>query len=379
MSQDFASLDKIQHLAEHHPEIVADSRKPVVGWFCAYTPVEILLAAGLYPYRIVPEPSGAMTLADSYIERSFCPYVRSCLGEALNGRYQFLDGLVVVNSCDPMRRLYDAWRYYIGGFVTLLDLPRINSELAVEYYRECLLKFIGELEAHYRVNISTTAVTEAISVYNKTRSRLRELYQLNQDYGLPIPAAQIQRIVRASTILPEDTFAELLEQLVHEVGSASDTREGPRVLISGSIMDNPLIVELIEQCGARVVGDDLCTGTRQFWQLVESDGEPLTALSRYYLGRIPCPRMKDAQRRFDHVFQLVDDLQVDGVIFYTMKFCDPFLFDLPVLKGQLGSRGIPSLILEGDYTPGTLGRVKTRIQAFVEMLRETCSVSLKQH
>lgn len=343
-----------------------------MGWFCAYTPLEILLAAGLYPYRIVPEPTPAIALADSYIERSFCPYVRSCLGEALEGRYRFLDGLVVVNSCDPMRRLYDVWRYYIGGeFISLLDLPRINSDLAVEYYRECLDRFIGELEAHYRVKISAAAIADAISAQNRIRSRLRELYQLNQSCGMPVSAVQIQKVVRASTVLPEDMFVGMLESLLDEVGLARfDFQEGPRVLISGSLMENPLIVELIEQCGARVVGDDLCTGTRQFWELVEPDSDPLTALSRYYLGRTPCPRMKDAQRRFDHVFRLIDEFRADGVIFYTLKFCDPFLYDIPVLKSQLGARGIPSLLLESDYTPGTLGRVKTRIQAFIEMLRQ---------
>jgi benzoyl-CoA reductase subunit C len=194
---------------------------------------------------------------------------------------------------------------------------------------------------------------------------------VNQDGGMPVSAVQIQRIIRASTVLPGDAFNELLESLLDEVGSArSDFQEDPRVLITGSIMDNPLIIELIEQCGARVVGDDLCTGTRQFWQLVEPDGDPLTALSRYYLGRTPCPRMKDAQKRFDHVFQLIAEFKADGVIFYTLKFCDSFLYDIPVLKGQLGAHGIPSLILEGDYTAGTLGRVKTRIQAFIEMLRQ---------
>jgi benzoyl-CoA reductase/2-hydroxyglutaryl-CoA dehydratase subunit BcrC/BadD/HgdB len=370
VGQDLASLDKIQNLAERHLEIVARSRKPVMGWFCAYTPLEILMAAGLYPYRIVPEPSRAIALADSYIERSFCPYVRSCLGEALEGRYRFLDGLVVVNSCDPMRRMYDAWRYYIGGdFISLLDLPRINTDLAVAYYRDCLERFIGELEAHYRVKISAAAIADAISAQNRIRSRLRELYQLNQSCGMPVSAVQIQRVVRASTILPEDKFIEMIELLLDEVGRGRfDYQEGPRVLISGSLMENPLIIELIEQSGAKVVGDDLCTGTRQFWQLVEPDNDPITTLSRYYLNRTPCPRMKDAQRRFDHVFQLIDEFRVDGVIFYTLKFCDSFLYDIPVLKGQLGARGIPSLILESDYTPGTLGRVKTRIQAFIEML-----------
>jgi bcr-type benzoyl-CoA reductase subunit C len=372
VSQHFTALEKIQYSVEHHLEVLSQSHKPVVGWFCAYTPVEILLAAGLYPYRIVPEPGRAMALADAYIERSFCPYVRSCLGEALQGRYRFLDGLVVVNSCDPMRRLYDAWRYYVGGdYISLLDLPRLSSDLAVEYYRECLLRLIGELAERYGVNISSAAMADAMVAHNQTRSRLKELYQLNQNGGLPIPAGEVQRVVRASTVLPMDTFTGLLEQLLGEVRHAgSDTREEPRLLISGSVMDNPLIIELIEQCGGSVIGDDLCTGTRQFWQPVEPDGDPLAALSRYYLNRTPCPRMKDAQRRFDHVFQLIDAFRADGVIFYTLKFCDPFLYDIPVLKSQLDARGVPSLVLEGDYTPGTLGRVRTRIEAFIEMLRQ---------
>jgi bzd-type benzoyl-CoA reductase N subunit len=346
-----------------------------MGWFCAYTPQEIILAGGLHPYRIVPEASQAITLADSYIERSFCPYVRSCLGEAISGRYRFLDGLVVMNSCDPMRRMYDAWRYYVGGdFVSLLDLPRINSVKAIAYYRECLLRFIWELEANYRVKISEESIAEAILAQNKTRSLLRELYRLNYERGMPVSAIQIQMVVKASSVLPGNLFSELVEQLLVEVESKSpDVHKGPKVIISGSIMDNPLIIELIEQSGASVVSDDLCTGTRLFWQPVEPDCDYLTALSRHYLSRIPCPRMQDAHKRFDHVFQLADEFQIDGIVFYTLKFCDPFLYDLPVLKGELNARGIPSLILEGDYTPGTLGRVKTRIEAFIEMLRERCS------
>jgi benzoyl-CoA reductase/2-hydroxyglutaryl-CoA dehydratase subunit BcrC/BadD/HgdB len=80
--------------------------------------------------------------------------------------------------------------------------------------------------------------------------------------------------------------------------------------------------------------------------------------------------MKDAPKRFDHVLRMIDEFRVDGVIFYTLKFCDPFLFDVPLLKERLAEKGIPTLRLEGDYTPGTLGRVRTRIEAFIEMLRQ---------
>jgi bcr-type benzoyl-CoA reductase subunit C len=368
----FPAFKDIQGLLERHQEVVERRGRPVIGWFCSYTPREILVAAGLHPYRILPEPGRAMTRADSYIDRNFCPYVRTCLGEALEGRYKFLDGLVVVNSCDPMRRMYDVWRYNIGGdFIHLLDLPRINSAGAAAYFRECLQKLVMEIEKHFKVQVTDAALAGVIDAMNVSRSRLRELYQVNRDRGTPLSAAEVRAVVRAGTVLPVDTFNGLLERLLHELADkAAADAGGPRILITGSVMDNPQILELIEQCGAQVVGDDLCTGTRLFRDTVERTGNPLTDLSRHYLGRTPCPRMKDAPRRFDHVLRMIDEFRVDGVIFYTLKFCDPFLFDVPLLKERLIARGIPTLSLEGDYTPGTLGRVRTRIEAFSEMLRQ---------
>jgi benzoyl-CoA reductase/2-hydroxyglutaryl-CoA dehydratase subunit BcrC/BadD/HgdB len=367
---DFPAFNEIQSLAEKGP-VASAAAKPVIGWFCSYTPREILLAVGLQPYRIVPAPGRAAALADSYIERNYCPYVRTCLGEALDSRYGFLDGVVFVNSCDPMRRFYDAWRYYIGGdFVHLLDLPRLDTPPAVGYFRENLVTLRDALAERFHADISGSSLAAAIELTNNIRSRLKELYRVNRQNGV-LSAVQMHRIVTAGNILPPDTYSSLLARLVDEVTVIDKVpREGPRILITGSMMDNPQVLGLIEECGARVVGDDLCTGTRQFWQPIEPDGDPLTTLSRHYLERIPCPRMKGAGERFEHIFGLVDEFNVDGVIFYTLKFCDPHLFDVPPLKNSLGERGIPGLVLEGDFTPGTLGRVRTRVEAFVEMLQQ---------
>ncbi len=366
----FPAINEIQSLAEKGPVALAGG-KPVIGWFCSYIPREILLAAGLQPYRIIPAPGRAAALADSYIERNYCPYVRTCLGEALDGRYSFLDGVVFVNSCDPMRRLYDTWRYYVGGdFVHLLDLPRVGTPLAVDYFRECLAKFYDALAERFDAGISVSSLAAAIELANSIRSRLRELYNINREKGT-LSSLQMHQVVAAGNILPPDTYSSLLARLIDEFAAIGAVPyEGPRILITGSIMDNPQVLELVEQCGARVVGDDLCTGTRQFWQPVVPETDPLTALSHHYLGRIPCPRMKDAGERFEHIFSLVDEFNVDGVIFYTLKFCDPHFFDVPPLKNSLSERGIPGLVLEGDFTPGTLGRVRTRIEAFVEMLQQ---------
>ena len=353
------------------PEGIKTPGRPVIGWFCSYTPLEILHAAGLQPYRIIPDPGKSITNADGYIDRNYCPYARTCLGEALEGNYKFLDGVIFVNSCDAMRRLFDVWRYNVGGnFVHLLDLPRTDSAEAVSYFREHLEALTAEIKSQFKVEITDTALKSSIGALNGMRENLRRLYVLNRDKGFPLNATQLHTVVKASTALPLDVFNSLLLKLLDELNSAAGDREGPRLLITGSVMDNPRILELIEECGARVVADDLCTGTRHFWDAVECAADPLTDLSRHYLTRTPCPRMKNTGKRFDHILRLMDEFKVDGIVFYTMKFCDPFLFDVPVFKAQLERKGIPSLLLEGDYTSGTLGRVKTRVEAFVEMLRE---------
>jgi benzoyl-CoA reductase/2-hydroxyglutaryl-CoA dehydratase subunit BcrC/BadD/HgdB len=367
------AFEEINSLLKDHEPSLGRSGRPVIGWFCSYTPLEVLLAAGLQPYRILPEPGRAMARADGFIDRNFCPYVRTCLGEALDGKYRSFGGIIVVNSCDPMRRMYDVWRHNLpADFVFLLDLPRLDSAGAVAYHRECLQQLAAALEKHFKVSVTDARLVEAINLMNRLRASLRDFYRLNREKGFPLTAAQVSAVVRASTALPVDVFQGALERLLLELEQLdfNSGREGPRILITGSVMENPRVLELIEEGGAVVVADDLCTGTRQFQGGVINTGDPFGDLSRYYLGRTPCPRMKDAERRFDRILEMIDESRVDGVIFYTMKFCDPFLFDVPLLKERLAARGIPTLSLEGDYTPGTLGRVKTRVEAFTEMLRQ---------
>ena len=263
----FPALNEISSLLEKYPQAAASAGKQVVGWFCSYTPLEIFHAAGLYPYRIIPEPGRNITRADGFIDRNFCPYVRTCLAGALDGEYDFLRGLVVVNSCDPMRRMHDVWRYNIGGdFNHLLDLPRVNSPEAVGYFRENLQKLVAEIETHFNVKITGAALTEAIKLLNTGRALLKELYRLNAEKGGPVAAADVRTVIKAGAALPADVFNALLERLLSEMRDYDARRdECPRILITGSVMDNPMIPRLIEECGARVVADDLCNGTRQFW------------------------------------------------------------------------------------------------------------------
>ena len=57
-----------------------------------------------------------------------------------------------------------------------------------------------------------------------------------------------------------------------------------------------------------------------------------------------------------------------GVIFNTLKFCEPELFDLPNLMEAMKREGVATLILESDLSRGAVGQMATRVEAFVEMI-----------
>ena len=51
-----------------------------------------------------------------------------------------------------------------------------------------------------------------------------------------------------------------------------------------------------------------------------------------------------------------------------MLDCDPYGFEVPAIKSFIESAGTPVLYLEDGYSTPALARVKTRIEAFLEMI-----------
>ena len=149
-------------------------------------------------------------------------------------------------------------------------------------------------------------------------------------------------------------------------------------MVDGACIDNIDIFKLIEDSGANVVADNLCIGTRDYWPHANTEGDPMDALSRRYLDKLNCPRTyrdkvgethaEDLESRFGDMGALSREFKVDGVILYIYKYCDPFGFEVPARKAYLDSLNIPVLYLEDEYSAGTIGRLRTRIQAFLEMI-----------
>jgi benzoyl-CoA reductase subunit C len=172
----------------------------------------------------------------------------------------------------------------------------------------------------------------------------------------------------------------LLESLVSEVRDGRYVKKdgkAPRLMIYGTRNDDVPFVELVEQSGARVVIDDLCAGTRPYWFDVGAEGDPAAAIARSYLEEINCPRTfrqspgtheADLENRFGYIYRFVQDFKADGVILYVIMYCDTHAFDAPDLIEYLKSKNVPVLHLEEEYQASALGRLKTRVQAFLETI-----------
>jgi len=355
-------------------------KKPIMGWVCTYTPIEIIIAAGFYPYRILPNTDPS--LATSYLDSNFCPYVRSCLGEALDKKSEYADNLIIVNSCDAMRRLYDAWRHYVQGtFIYLLDLPRDDSVKDIQYYQGNLQSLINELEEKFKIKISEDSLYQAISLCNKTRELLAELSDLYINEKVSLSAVEFLQIVKGSMVFPQEEYNGLLEKFIKDVkkgenilSNSSGIRNKSKILITGTIMDDLSIAEVIEDYGGKIVFVDMCTGNRYFQNQIplktskKINNNPLELLAEYYLSKTPCPRMMNLEKRWEYLLKIIKDNQVKGVIFYNLKFCDTSFFELPIIRERLQKYGIPSLCLEGEFASSTSGGIKTRVQAFLEVL-----------
>ena len=365
---------------QNKEETLKSIRKPIMGWICTYIPEEIIIAADFHPYRILPHTDPS--LANSYLDSNFCPFVRSCLGEAINKKLPHIKNLIMANSCDAMRRLYDAWKdYFPDSFVYFLDLPRTNSKKAIQYYYQNLQLLITEVEKHFKVKITQESLYHAILVCNNTRKLLEELFNLYKDNQIFLPALDLSLIIESSMIFPKEEFNKFLAEFMQKIKKEKNFSSGIkklgnefRILISGTIMDDSNIFEVIEYYGGKVVFIDMCTGSRYYQNQIQIQKQkklnidPLKLVAEHYLNKIPCPRMMDLEKRWVNLLEIIKNYQIDGVIFYNLKFCDTSMFELPLIKKRLQKYRIPSLCLEGDYTPATSGRIKTRIQAFMEVL-----------
>ena len=352
----------------------ASGKMERIGIFCPYTVEELIDAAGFQPVRLIPNQA-ELRFADAYLPSNFCSYLRYIVDQGLSGALEGLRGIVFNHSCDGARRTYDIFRSYISDIpAVFIDMPKTDDELAIPHFRNQLRQFRAFLEDLRGGAIGDDALTKSIVRYNRNRELLRRLYGMIASEPTVLSAEELVQVHNMNATISKDQANVLLERICSDSETAhghhpTGKRQGSRrVFLSGNVFDSLPLFGFIEKCGANIVGDDFCFGGRYCRVEIMEKSDPLTALAEGYLRRIPCGRMENNADRFNFILDEVEHSGAQGVIYASLKFCDHFLIDYPALKELLDERGIPSLFIEGEYFSFDKGQVKTRIEAFLEML-----------
>ena len=352
----------------------------IMGYLCALTPVEIIAAAGFLPFRIKGDVNEPISKADTEMETIVCPLVRSCFDVSLKGRYEFLDGVVISHACDSICRTYDVWKYTLNlPYSHLINMPHGTDKPSLDFYKAELNTFRRSLARSAGREISDQDLTRTIGLYNRNRAKVRELYELRKSSPPSISGTELAKCLVASVSIPVAEATELIGSVIGEAKRRERAlvAKSARLMVVGAQVDNIDFINLVEDSGAWVVADDLCPGAREFSSDVPVTADPVDGIAERYLMEIRCARtfrertgsyQEYLEQRFGHIHRSIRDFKADGVVLYIYKYCDPFGFEVPAMKSYIESKGVPVLYLEDEYSMSTIGRLRTRIQAFLELI-----------
>lgn len=352
----------------------------VLGFPCTFVPEEIIHAAGILPFRLRGITTTTLSIGDTYFGPVICSFPKCILQLAGQGAYSFLDGAVVVNGCDSMRRLDECWRKASEdipgtkpGFFHYMGVPHKVTDYSVDWYVKELHIFMERLCSHFGVEVTQEDLSSSIALYNKTRKLLMQIDAMRASADTPITGVDMAAVAIAGGAMPRQEYAQGLERLVETLKKAPCVADGRlRVMLVGSACDDLDFFRLIEASGAVVVADTLCFCSRSFNDLVDEEKEPVRALAERYLSHKFCPRMFGRYKdRLAYVLERIEASRADGVIMQNIRFCDLHGSENGLFERDLEARGIPCLRMEREYGPLTeTGRIKMRIDAFFERVSQ---------
>jgi benzoyl-CoA reductase/2-hydroxyglutaryl-CoA dehydratase subunit BcrC/BadD/HgdB len=368
-------------------QVAKESGKKVIGYLCMFAPTELILAADAIPVRVNSGWYDAAKLGDRIVPVEVCPIIRSTIGAkmvSLSPYLELSDALISVLTCDGMTKLSDILSD--SKPVWTMTSPRVkDSNQAMRFWREELLTVKGQIEELTGNKITGKKLKSAIELTQKATKAFRRLQDIRK--GAPVIMGRDAMLVNQTYMWDDikrwtertEALCDELEKMVHEKNYACPP-DTPRVMITGTPMlwpDNWKVPTLIEEANPQgvLVADELCSSERLLYDPVGVDEWSMEymfkAIAERYLlaSTCPCFTSKDGNEdRINWLLTKVKDWKINGVIYYVLRGCMLYAMEYTRVKRALDRLNIPVYYLDTEYTREDVGQLKTRVEAFLEML-----------
>ncbi len=358
---------------------IKDEGKKVVGVYCAFTPQEIISAAGMIPVSLCGVSEDTIKDAEKHLPRNLCPLIKSSYGHAITDTcpyFYFADFIIGETTCDGKKKMYEL----IGKIKPfhMINLPKTQfGETSLELMKREVVRLKEKLEQTFELTISEESIKAQIVLYNRERQALKDFYELGKLIPPPLTGREIQKVLDGSDfVFDTEGYIETLKQMTtealatYERGEHKIKKSAPRIMITGCPIGGVTekVLGAIEDAGAVVVAFENCGAIRTTDLLVEETGDPIEALAYKYLNT-GCSCMTPNPNRMTLIERIVNDYQIDGVVDVVLQACHTFNVETAtvsqLVKQQLGK---PYISIETDYSKSDMGQIQTRLEAFIELL-----------
>jgi benzoyl-CoA reductase/2-hydroxyglutaryl-CoA dehydratase subunit BcrC/BadD/HgdB len=373
----------VTHL-ENRPMQLREAKKngiKIIGYFPGnYVPEEIIYASGAVPLCLIR--GGNQRPADaglSVLPQVICPFARAQIGERLlkeNPYYNMLDMVVAPITCQHLKKVADIWEYYGGLEMFKLGVPHQHGhDFELEYYTNRLKVLKDRLQAFTGNKITQEKMGKSIDLYNRMRALFKKISLLRRSSPPPISALDFIKLNHASFYADPEFMVGVLDSVYRELKDKQPLAptNAPRTLLLGPNLGygDYRIPELAKEAGGEIVIEELCEGMRYYWHEIVNEGDLFHPLARGYLvDRVPCAFMRySAKERLDFTLKLVKDFKVSGIVWYELLGCETYDSESYYFAEKMAAQNIPMLILESDYGTADTGQIRTRLEAFIEILK----------
>ena len=359
----------------------AQGRK-VIATFCTYVPEEIALAADAVQVGLCGGAEIGFNIAEKYLPRNTCSLIKSFFGFSqakICPYFEAADIVVGENTCDGKKKAYEIFKDLRNVYV--MDLPNMKHEMGRDLMKNEYLKYLKMIETLTGKKISVESLRKGIHICNEKRKAINRVMELRKHNPTPISGKDALLINQVAFYDDPLRFTESVNKIADECEQRVKDHHGiaskdtPRILVSGCPMAVPnwKVPHVIETNGAVIVGEESCIGMRNIRNFVSEKGNTVEQLvdnlvDRYF--KIDCAVFTPNPDRLDHIVQMAKDLNVDGVVNYTLQFCTPYNMESHLVENMLAKTGIPLLKIETDYSMEDMGQLNTRAQAFIEMIKK---------
>ncbi|APH18621.1 2-hydroxyacyl-CoA dehydratase [Clostridium botulinum] len=363
---------RIQELDEHRKK-----GGKVVGTFCVFVPEEIIVAAKAISVGLCAGSQFWIEDGEKVLPRNMCPLIKAFMGAKIGGTcpyFQSCDMVIGETTCDGKKKAWEILDEYVP--VHVMDLPQMKRDKDFKKWGEEINDLIKKVEEITGNKITVEALKEGIRVTNAKRRALKRLYDLRKYKPSPISGLDCLLITQIAFYDDPKRFTEKVHELCDELEERiknSQESNKKRILITGTPMALPnwKLHSIIESLDAEVVVEETCTGTRYFEGEVSEEGETLEELIKNLADRylnINCACFTPNTGRIDDIIKYTKEYEADGVIDTNLSFCHTYAVEHRDVEAKLKEKNIPIMHIETDYSTEDSGQIKTRVEAFLEMI-----------